>query len=1125
MRTGVLSSSESMRRLHTTAARILPCDLPKCAACQFGRQTSRPIPGRVSKAVKDRAGILSADQLKPGQKVFIDHFVCSTRGRRIRGYGVQSGNSPVRGSRTESYSGGCLFVDASTGFVHVEFQSHLNSHETIQAISNFELLALDDGIVINSYASDNGSAFASAAFKSRLQQQGQVSQFSGAGSHHQNGKVERSIRTIMAMARTMLLHAAVHWPNMADPGLWALAVQHSVWIYNHLPTVSTGLSPTDLWSKSRFSLRNLHTLHVWGSPVYVLQKRLADGKSIGRWEPRSQRCVNLGFSNLHSKTVPLVLNPATGSITPQWNVTFDDWFSTVSSSDSALPDFHADEWSRLFGTTTSHFPSEELSSEEPSTEEPATMPQVIRSEEIADSLPTNPLPFSPPQPSLISSPSRSLGLRPVPLESSPVPSPTLAPQSFQEEILPSSPPTEEILPISVKTDLSLRPALTREVKQLAEYNSAGSTHSYTPSRPKRESKRPTLYGHLAYDPVSGNLAVIPNEAATSTNTDTPTIDIPATSVSSPTYASITSRGISDIVEISEVISPLRSEISTTSQISTIPNSSTYHPCIEEQIWFASKKKKNPDILTYNEAMNDTENLPAWLAAALKEIIQLQAKYCWEDSTKSEAIAANEKVIPCTWVFRFKRNPAGDIIKCKARICLRGDLMDDDQESFAPVCAWSSVRLFLILAIIMKWQTVSVDWENAFIQAVLEKPMYMSVPRGFRSNLGQDGCVRLLKSLYGSKFAPRNWYTHLRKALLQLGLKESPFDPCLLYRDNLIMVLYVDDAGIAAPTRAIIESFVQELKDLDFALDIEDDFNSYLGIGIEEFKDGSRHMTQQGLIKKILTTCEMQDCNPNWTPTSQVALGSDPDGELFDHHPFHYASVVGMLLYLSNNTRPDLTFAVSQVARFTAAPKKSHASAIKTIVRYLARTSDKGIIVKPDGSYNLKTWVDADFSGLHGKEPESNTASAKSRYGYIITFASVPLVWKSQLISEICLSTLHAEYVGLSMALRAMIPLRGLVVDLLAFLDLPISNPEIHCDVFEDNQGAYLLATNQRVSTRTKYFNVKYHFFWSYVYHEEKNPDGWLRAHKCATDLMNADYMTKGLVRMIFEANRLRTQGW
>ena len=523
-------------------------------------------------------------------------------------------------------------------------------------------------------------------------------------------------------------------------------------------------------------------------------------------------------------------------------------------------------------------------------------------------------------------------------------------------------------------------------------------------------------------------------------------------------------------------------------------------------------------------MRDTARLQEWLDASLKEIRQLEDKNCWEECLKSDA--NGEPVVPCTWVFRVKRNPAGDIIKCKGRICLRGDLMDDDEESFAPVCAWSSVRLFLVIAMILGWTTVSVDWANAFIQALLKQPMYMATPRGFKNKFGQAGCVRLHRSLYGSKYAPRNWYMHLRQALLnELNMKESPIDPCLLYRDNLIMVLYVDDAGLAAPDRSIIDAFVQELKDLNFDLDIEDDFNSYLGIGIEEFPDGSRCMTQAGLIKKIVKTTEMEDSNPNWTPTTQVALGSDPEGKPFDQHPFNYASVVGMLLYLSNNTRPDITFAVSQVARFTASPKQSHATAIKSIVRYLVRTADKGIIVKPDGTYNLRTWVDADFSGLHNREPESNSASAKSRYGYIITFAGVPLIWKSQLISEICLSTLHAEYVGLVSALRALIPLRGQIVDLLSFLNLPSANPEIHCDIFEDNQGAYLLATNQRLSTRTKYFNVKHHFFWSYVYNEESNPDGWLVIIKCPTDLMNADYLTKGLVRTVFEANRIRVQGW
>ena len=138
----------------------------------------------------------------------------------------------------------------------------------------------------------------------------------------------------------------------------------------------------------------------------------------------------------------------------------------------------------------------------------------------------------------------------------------------------------------------------------------------------------------------------------------------------------------------------------------------------------------------------------------------------------------------------------------------------------------------------------------------------------------------------------------------------------------MMVLYVDNAGIAAPNQSIIDEFVAELKDLGFDLEIEGNFSSYLGIGIEELDGGIRIMTQKGLIKKVIQTTKMENCNPNWTPSTQVALRSDPDKEPYDQVQFKYASVLGMLLYLSNNTQPDITFAVSQVARFTASPKKS-----------------------------------------------------------------------------------------------------------------------------------------------------------------------------------------------------------
>ena len=178
----------------------------------------------------------------------------------------------------------------------------------------------------------------------------------------------------------------------------------------------------------------------------------------------------------------------------------------------------------------------------------------------------------------------------------------------------------------------------------------------------------------------------------------------------------------------------------------------------------------------------------------------------------------------------------------------------------------------------------------------------------------------------------------------------------------------------------------------------------------------------------------------------------------------------MLLYISNHTCPNITFSVSQVDWFTYNPKEGHATAIKTIVWYLARTFDKGLFFKPDGTYQLKCWVDADFVGLFGRSPSENPTAAKSRYGYVITFGGIPLVWKSQLISEICLSTLCAEYVGLSNCLCALIPMHSLVINELDFLKLPSSNkPEMHCTVFEDNQGAYLRATNQKLSVQTKTF--------------------------------------------------------
>jgi hypothetical protein len=74
----------------------------------------------------------------------------------------------------------------------------------------------------------------------------------------------------MASARSMLIHSAVHWPAVADSQLWPMAVRHAVYIWNRMPSDKNGLSPIDVFTRTRWPQAKFQDLHVWGCPVYVL---------------------------------------------------------------------------------------------------------------------------------------------------------------------------------------------------------------------------------------------------------------------------------------------------------------------------------------------------------------------------------------------------------------------------------------------------------------------------------------------------------------------------------------------------------------------------------------------------------------------------------------------------------------------------------------------------------------------------------------------------------------------------------------------------------------------------------------------------------------------------------------
>ena len=126
----------------------------------------------------------------------------------------------------------------------------------------------------------------------------------------------------------------------------------------------------------------------------------------------------------------------------------------------------------------------------------------------------------------------------------------------------------------------------------------------------------------------------------------------------------------------------------------------------------------------------------------------------------------------------------------------------------------------------------------------------------------------------------------------------------------------------------------------------------------------------------------------------------------------------MLLYLSSNSCPDITFAVNQAARFTNCARLLHEKAVKRIGRYLKGTMDKGLILKPNDDLCLDLYADAGFCGLWTVEKADDPISVRSRTGFIVTLAGLPVSWSSKLQTEIAMM---AEYIALSTRMRELLP--------------------------------------------------------------------------------------------------------
>jgi hypothetical protein len=277
-----------------------------------------------------------------------------------------------------------------------------------------------------------------------------------------------------------------------------------------------------------------------------------------------------------------------------------------------------------------------------------------------------------------------------------------------------------------------------------------------------------------------------------------------------------------------------------------------------------------------------------------------------------------------------------------------------------------------------------------------------------------------------------------------------------------------------------------MKNEKMLFNVESDVAGYLGVLIDCQTDGTIIMRQSGLAKRIIEALHLDDASGTSSETPCTAfLPLDLEGTPA-LGTYNYASVVGMLSYLQGHSRIDISLAVSQVARYVHSPKRSHEEALERIGQYLKGTHEEGPVLHPDkldNQFCLDVYVYASFACGWGTELGTNPDSVKSRTGYIIEIMGCSVLWKSQLQTSIATSTMESEYIALSMALRAAIPLLGICVSINQGLGITKQKLlTFKTTIHEDNIGALTLAKLEpgQHTPRSKFYALRLHWFRSWL---------------------------------------------
>ena len=485
----------------------------------------------------------------------------------------------------------------------------------------------------------------------------------------------------------------------------------------------------------------------------------------------------------------------------------------------------------------------------------------------------------------------------------------------------------------------------------------------------------------------------------------------------------------------------------------------------------------------------------WRTSMEKEFNAIIEKETWIEVPKREV---QGKILTGKWAYKIK--PDGTY---KSRWVIRGfeQQLNPWDETRAAVVQGTTTRILLAIAAKYDWDIEVIDINNAFLNGVIPeyREIYLQMPTGF----SKPGIVcKLQKTLYGLKESALAWYLVLREALEDLGLKAAKHDECLFMNSDpdepIYVTAHVDDIKITGPKAKAFKQLIQQKFP-----NKEHNLEHYLGLDIQRDREKRIiHVSQASYTESIIKDFGHLAVDSN-TAISHRIQEDTLDKEPKPSEIHHFQQIIGKLMHLACQTRPDIHFAVTNASRHATKPSPDAWRVIHETLGYIKRTPKHGIVIqgKDGNEIQLQQYSDASFA---------TGSNGRSISGRITLLNGTPIIWQSKQQTMVATSTCHSEYIAAYEATLQVIPIQDQLQEIVA----PLSNISLLPPLlYVDNTAAITIANKGILTRQNRHFLTKYYWL------HEQIGEGNIKVKYVNTKEQLADTLTKPVIRSVLEVFR------